>query len=557
MIQVMHWVVRSQRKKLLLNAQSVSVSVDDRADFRLVRYRCSYRSWEDFTMATAATAVPAVPALSKSSTLEEKVSQSFVESKSFNSMSGWETWVCLLQKLRIYFGKKVHYLCTRAGVQDIRAIMSEMGNVVTDMLDRVQVDLTGDMIAMCLEVFNVRLWADKPKASAFQGRLQVLAKVLHLNPGVCGDFAAVARLLRKVVQAASANKLQTSNRQVWSWFLCSEWRLRFMPPSCHIKFMVDMEKLIGFYLALKVNTTTLERNLGQLCHQLHSHSGPCGDDGRLLSAVLLVALDGPKAPEQLFHVQKSTESGDVQANPTDFSVACAKLWLATYGRRFRYKYEKVVGSCRQTKPGNRKRKAACKRGTFEWVKKQRKLATSSLCKAAQDSDGKPLSVNSYVPDIQLPLPSVDGKALASAQAMSGTRWQSSATGGQGLNSSKKDPAQLFREHTERKRARLLRLEWSIFVCLLEFHYYVFVFTAVLISTLLFPSFSLTCRPKDTKLQLRDDEQVSSHTFPLSLGLVALLLLPRSSCQLICSQGVLCGFRPSTGSFAKILRSFPA
>lgn len=71
MIQVMHWVVRSQRKKLLLNAQSVSVSVDDRADFRLVRYRCSYRSWEDFTMATAATAVPAVPALSKSSTLEE------------------------------------------------------------------------------------------------------------------------------------------------------------------------------------------------------------------------------------------------------------------------------------------------------------------------------------------------------------------------------------------------------------------------------------------------------------------------------------------------------
>jgi hypothetical protein len=137
-------------------------------------------------------------------------------------MSGCETWVCLLQKLRIYFGKKVHYLCTRAGVQDIRAIMSEMGNVVTDMLDRVQVDLTEDMIAMCLEVFNVRLWADKPKASAFQVRLQALAKVLHLNPGVCGDFAAVARLLRKVVQAASANKLQTSNRQVWSWFLCSE-----------------------------------------------------------------------------------------------------------------------------------------------------------------------------------------------------------------------------------------------------------------------------------------------------------------------------------------------
>lgn len=71
MIQVTHWVIRSQRKKALLNAQSISISVDDRADFRMVRYRCSYRSMEDFVGATGFKAVPAVPALSKSSTLEE------------------------------------------------------------------------------------------------------------------------------------------------------------------------------------------------------------------------------------------------------------------------------------------------------------------------------------------------------------------------------------------------------------------------------------------------------------------------------------------------------
>lgn len=37
----MHWAVRKQRKEILKNALSISISVDDRKDFRLVRYRCS------------------------------------------------------------------------------------------------------------------------------------------------------------------------------------------------------------------------------------------------------------------------------------------------------------------------------------------------------------------------------------------------------------------------------------------------------------------------------------------------------------------------------------
>ena len=41
MILVMHWAVRKQRKEILKNALSISISVDDRKDFRLVRYRCS------------------------------------------------------------------------------------------------------------------------------------------------------------------------------------------------------------------------------------------------------------------------------------------------------------------------------------------------------------------------------------------------------------------------------------------------------------------------------------------------------------------------------------
>ena len=40
MIQVMHWAVKLQRKQKFLKANSISITVDDRKDYRLVRYRC-------------------------------------------------------------------------------------------------------------------------------------------------------------------------------------------------------------------------------------------------------------------------------------------------------------------------------------------------------------------------------------------------------------------------------------------------------------------------------------------------------------------------------------
>lgn len=41
MILVMHWAVKALRKQRLREAQSISVSVDDRKDYRLLRYRCN------------------------------------------------------------------------------------------------------------------------------------------------------------------------------------------------------------------------------------------------------------------------------------------------------------------------------------------------------------------------------------------------------------------------------------------------------------------------------------------------------------------------------------
>ena len=71
MIQVMAWVLRSQRLKRLKAAASISISVDDRAEFRLVRYRCSYDSPESFAAACSEDEKLDLPFLNSSSKLED------------------------------------------------------------------------------------------------------------------------------------------------------------------------------------------------------------------------------------------------------------------------------------------------------------------------------------------------------------------------------------------------------------------------------------------------------------------------------------------------------
>ena len=71
MIQVMAWILRSQRSQRLRFAASVSISVDDRGDFRIVRYRCSYDSLESFAAACQDHDRQELPTFTASSLLEE------------------------------------------------------------------------------------------------------------------------------------------------------------------------------------------------------------------------------------------------------------------------------------------------------------------------------------------------------------------------------------------------------------------------------------------------------------------------------------------------------
>ena len=80
--------------------------------------------------------------------------------------------------------------------------------------------------------------------------------------------------------------------------MLSEWRSLYIPSQKEVS--EDRELLITFYLSLKINATSLERSLGELCRHLSAHDGKGAEDGAVASALLEVALDGPQSEDALF-----------------------------------------------------------------------------------------------------------------------------------------------------------------------------------------------------------------------------------------------------------------
>ena len=72
MIRILAAVVRSRRQKALAQCSHISLTVDDRADFRLLRYRCSFSSPHSFSQACT-KAGPQIPALTATSTIQDWV----------------------------------------------------------------------------------------------------------------------------------------------------------------------------------------------------------------------------------------------------------------------------------------------------------------------------------------------------------------------------------------------------------------------------------------------------------------------------------------------------
>ena len=331
--------------------------------------------------------------------------------------------------VRIYYGEKVHYLCTKSGVTDIRLAMTEMQQVVSLMLDRLEADLVTDEVAVSMSAFQVLAWLDRSKEDMLRKHVAVLGKALKLSRDVSRDFAYVAKSLANLMQTCKTQQMIVSQKVVWSWVLVPQWRSKFLPKL--VELPKGLEALIFFYLSVKINTTTLERNLGELRRQLAAHGGHGAEDGSLAASLLEVALDGPQREEDFF--ERIDADGESKLSPTEFGRACAQLWVLHFGRRFRYKY---IGRSAQ-------KKAAPRPGSFKAALLQREAATDRLAKIASSR----ASGDSFVPGLSLPLPAA--VRAVNAQVLHGTRWAGPAT----ASSSKGK----FQTHTERKKERCLAL----------------------------------------------------------------------------------------------------
>ena len=333
------------------------------------------------------------------------------------------------KSLRIYYGDKVHFLCTRTAAQDVRLVMGEMATVVEAMLQRLDVDLSRDEIAVVLEAFNVDAWADKKRKDELGKCFQKICTLLGCDQpaAVAQTLASIAKVLLSLKKSVSDQPLD--NRLLWSWPLHPGWRAQhFATPS----WTESCWKPICWYISLKVNATTLERDLSKLLGQLHAHSGPLSSDGATVMAMVEVAAEGPQAENEFFlEAQHTGEPLGV----TPFARLCQKLWITHFGRRFRRAYQK---SADVSQSGKRKQEPCST--SWSALQKARAKATTSIVEAATkaESSKRNFAPSSFIEGIALPLPP--------KSSLAGTRWEV------GVKPAV-DPLKEFKKQTKRKADR--------------------------------------------------------------------------------------------------------
>ena len=341
---------------------------------------------------------------------------------------------------RIFYGNKVHYLCTHAGVAEVRRVMEQMSDVTKAMLKRVKVDLSGDEVGFALQTFSVQLWGDAQRRSELRTHAATLCKLLKLQSRtVVNVVASIGVKLHSVVCAAKAQGLCVSNRQAWSWALLPVWRAQQVPK---VQWVEDCEVLISFYLSLKINTTTLERNLGELLHQLNMHSGPLAETGASVASIMEVSAEGPQKEEEFF-IPPAQPGGLLE--PSDFAVKCAQLWLEHFGRRFRQTYRAKNPEAPRSQGSQ---DAKHRPGTLASIAAGQGAATAAIVSAAKRAGSRRWAPSSFIPSMTLPMVS-----RPDTTHLHGTRW---GPVGSREALDEEDGLANFEKRTELKRKRFLQ-----------------------------------------------------------------------------------------------------
>ena len=232
------------------------------------------------------------------------------------------------------------------------------------------------------------------------------------------------KVLAGLVRAA--RPAVVDNRQAWSWVLHSAWRSRY---AHQVSWSEHCDALIAFYLCLKINTTTLERDLGLLLSHLNSHAGPTDPTGGSIASIMEVRMEGPQT-EEAFFAPADAAGGPLK--PSEFGRLCAKLWVQHFGRRFRYKYKEKGPEAALAKPKAQRPRVP---GTLASIGRARAEATSKAIRSRTVPQ-------SFVPGITLPL------TPSASSRLEGSRWgPPQAQSGAAAALSK------FNKHTDRKKQR--------------------------------------------------------------------------------------------------------
>ncbi|CAE7796563.1 unnamed protein product [Symbiodinium sp. CCMP2456] len=293
----------------------------------------------------------------------------------------------------IQFGDRMHDLWGPMGKKKCQDIMTSVQVVTDSCRKRVVADMSANDPEMAFAIFNLEGWlhggaADGEHRQRRFKMLKQLCRVLKLpyDPTLLEFEGVLAELLEdtdSVNQAVS----NADNRPIWARALgdgkplsqCNQ-ELEYLPEllafymsildgECGLVLITSIShwftmsdnnrvslKLRIFSVSkgergldrdrcfiLPVNCLGgVERDLASLCKTLEQHQGPTDADALTASELLELRLDGPKTESDVF-VQVSVPASSSGAlavggagslDFTDYSRACAQLWVDLFGRRF-------------------------------------------------------------------------------------------------------------------------------------------------------------------------------------------------------------------------------
>ena len=280
--------------------------------------------------------------------------------------------------------------------------MEDIAHVTDAMLRRVKVDLATDEIGVAFEAFNLLSWTANAHARDFINHFRVLGQALGVEQdnAVAVSMCKAAKVLGPLMKSAQVRKLSVDNRAAWSWALYPSWRSRHIPK---VEWTADCDLLVAFYLSIKLNTTSVERDLSKLLAHLTAHSGPLSSTSGIMSSIMEINVEGPQQESDFF---LAADKPGGLLKPTEFGTLCAKLWVRHFGRRFRYAYKVADPKQKQQK----KREGNAPGSFAAAVSFRRKASTQALASARSGRQQR-----SFVPHLKLP--------LHRPPALTGTRWQ--------------------------------------------------------------------------------------------------------------------------------------